>query len=72
MVTIPSALIGAVIRLARSNRTFVSADQARRHARKLELRPASYGSPARLTPMTLRRGVGLQKLGAVPASIVLT
>jgi len=48
MVTVPSSVIVPALRLIRANRTFVTADAARRRVRALEIRPASYGPPSRL------------------------
>ena len=50
MVTLPSGIVAPALRLARANRIFVSADEARRHVRARELRPASYAPPGRLHP----------------------
>lgn len=54
MVTVPSSLIAPALRLMRANRTFVTADGARRRVRERELRPVSYGPPR------LRRDVRVQ------------
>ncbi|SMG23599.1 alpha/beta hydrolase fold domain-containing protein [Agreia pratensis] len=50
MVTVPSGIVAPALRLARANRTFVSADEARRHVRARSLRPTSYAPPGRLHP----------------------
>jgi acetyl esterase/lipase len=50
MVTLPGAIVAPALRLARANRIFVSADEARRHVRTRELRPTSYAPPGRLHP----------------------
>ena len=50
MVTLPSGIVAPALRLARANRIFVSAAEARRHVRARELRPASYAPPGRLHP----------------------
>ncbi|CAD6009140.1 alpha/beta hydrolase fold domain-containing protein [Agreia sp. COWG] len=50
MVTVPSSIVAPALRLIRANRTFVSADEARRHVRRRELRPTRYGPPRQLHP----------------------
>lgn len=49
-LVVPDALVPLALRLARANRTFVSAEGARRRIRERALRPASYGPPPRLRP----------------------
>lgn len=45
MPTVPSGIIAPALRLMRANRSFVTADGARRRVRERELRPAPYGPP---------------------------
>ncbi|MDN3496195.1 alpha/beta hydrolase [Planococcus sp. APC 4015] len=45
---IPDALVPIALRLMRANRTFVTAEGARRRIRERELRPEKYGPPERL------------------------
>ncbi|QHC57609.1 alpha/beta hydrolase fold domain-containing protein [Rathayibacter sp. VKM Ac-2760] len=47
---VPDALVPLALRLARANRTFVSADGARRRIRENALRPTRFGPPPRLRP----------------------
>lgn len=47
---LPDALVPVVLRLMRANRTFVTAEGARRRIRERELRPKPYGPPSRLRP----------------------
>ncbi|QHC56884.1 alpha/beta hydrolase fold domain-containing protein [Rathayibacter tanaceti] len=47
-LVVPDALVPLALRLARANRTFVTAEGARRRIRARALRPASYGPPPRL------------------------
>ncbi|BDI23524.1 alpha/beta hydrolase fold domain-containing protein [Herbiconiux sp. L3-i23] len=61
MVAVPEALVPAYLRLTRANRTYITADGARRRVRERALRPASYGPPARLRP-DIRVEVG-ERLG---------
>ncbi|MDY0914456.1 alpha/beta hydrolase [Rathayibacter festucae] len=49
-LAVPDALVPLALRLARANRTFVSADGARRRIRENALRPARFGPPPRLRP----------------------
>ncbi|MBB2974536.1 acetyl esterase/lipase [Microbacterium endophyticum] len=46
--SLPDALVPIALKLLRANRTFITADGAMRRIRERELRPASYGPPARL------------------------
>lgn len=46
----PDALVPLALRLIRADRTFVTADGARRRIRENALRPAPYGPPPRLRP----------------------
>ncbi|PVW06703.1 esterase [Microbacterium sp. Gd 4-13] len=48
MATVPAPLVPIVLRMLRANRTFVTADGARRRVRQRELRPSAYGPPPRL------------------------
>lgn len=47
-VVLPDAVVPVVLRLMRANRTFVTAEGARRRIRERELRPMPYGPPVRL------------------------
>ncbi|KQQ03458.1 MULTISPECIES: alpha/beta hydrolase fold domain-containing protein [unclassified Rathayibacter] len=47
---VPDALVPLALRLIRANRTFVTADGARRRIRENALRPAASGPPSRLRP----------------------
>lgn len=47
-VVLPDAVVPVVLRLMRANRTFVTAEGARRRIRERELRPTPYGPPVRL------------------------
>lgn len=49
-LVVPDALVPPVLRLARANRTFATAEGARRRIREASLRPATYGPPSRLRP----------------------
>ncbi|MBA8815991.1 acetyl esterase/lipase [Microbacterium halimionae] len=46
--SLPDALVPIALKLLRANRTFITANGAMRRIRERELRPASYGPPARL------------------------
>ncbi|MFD1713997.1 alpha/beta hydrolase fold domain-containing protein [Amnibacterium flavum] len=48
MPTVPLALVTQFLRLTRANRTYVTAEGARRRVHASELRPEKYGPPARL------------------------
>ncbi|MFG6476780.1 alpha/beta hydrolase fold domain-containing protein [Microbacterium sp. P06] len=47
-LVVPEAMVAPALRLMRANRTFVTADGARRRVRERELRPKPYGPPRRL------------------------
>ncbi len=47
---LPDAVVPLALRMMRANRTFVSADGARKRIRERELRPVPYGPPSRLRP----------------------
>lgn len=49
-LAVPDALVPLALRLARANRTFVTADGARRRIRANALRPARYGPPRGCDP----------------------
>jgi acetyl esterase/lipase len=48
MVTVPNSIVAPALRLIHANRTFVTAEGARRRVRERALRPAPYGPPSRL------------------------
>ncbi|MBU4464491.1 MAG: alpha/beta hydrolase [Actinobacteria bacterium] len=47
-LSVPDALVPLALRMIRANRTFVTADGARQRIRERELRPQSFGPPARM------------------------
>ncbi|MFG6401355.1 alpha/beta hydrolase fold domain-containing protein [Microbacterium sp. P04] len=49
MLTVPDALVPVILRAMRANRTFVTADGARRRIRERQLRPQPFGPPPRLS-----------------------
>lgn len=49
-VVLPDAVVPIVLRFLRANRTFVTAEGARKRIRERELRPVPYGPPPRLRP----------------------